>query len=806
MALDPRFVVTADIEEFFLDKDSGQPLSGGTVTFYSDVNRTIKKPVYELTGSPPNYSYSALPNPIEFSAVGSYVNASGDPIVPYYFPYAGIPSLSNGTIELYYIEVRNSDGVLQFTREGWPNFTANNTTASTTNQNLIPNGQFLTHTDIVNTLTPPVTSLSNIDYQYVAQGGWVFRRTTGGTSTFNNSFTRIVTAVAGLNDYPRYAFNFNCSSFSATDQIRDLMVMFRGVNTFSSGNPAGSSPYTFTFAAESLDAGSYTFDVRLIRNYGTGGSPSTEEDTSIGSVIITASYGYFQVTISGIAPATGTLGTNNDDFIGIALRGPSSAFSVQLTDFSQLEGDTTSSFFPIQTSAQVLSSSVAGWMDLPNPDASDFYLPLVLTSKGMTWDSSQISKIEFYTDLQDYTGSIHSTTNLLLCDGSEYLTSDYSPLGIPYSRLQAKYWDSSTNIPQFGTGLNFATTYVTNAGDDIFRIATNKAGSQTATADVSTGFTFSALFTGSTSYNILSYFGTNGDVYYYTNALGASFGSNSAGTSGFTIDVLNAGNASTFNLTRIIIGSPPAAGAYFNFSNTTTQYYMWFTIDGAGSDPAPGGTGVLVPLLSTYSTSDIARIVREALNGTQSSNVETVAAASLTAGDYWTFFANAQKYAVWYSIDGAGSEPSASAINLQVTLSSTDDAGTVALKTRQAINRYKFAVPDASNAFFRAVNFGTGSFPSFDSDDNRFSIIDEYTNANDWAGTWEYFSIQSHLHDFSGDFDINEPPISDTAGDFIQSNNNAIVYTQFAFGGTTDATGEKETRPFNLSIVPCVRY
>jgi hypothetical protein len=217
MALDPRFVTTADIEEYFVDKNTGEPLSGGEVTFYSDVNRTIKKPVYELTGAPPNYSYSALPNPMELSAVGSYVNAVGDQIVPYYFPYAGTPSASNGTIELYYIEVKDADGNLQFTREGWPNFTANNTTASTTNQNLIPNGQFLTHTDIVGTSTPPVISLSSIDYQYIAQGGWVFRRTTGGSSVFDNSFTRITTAIAGVNDFPRYAFNFQCTSFSATD-------------------------------------------------------------------------------------------------------------------------------------------------------------------------------------------------------------------------------------------------------------------------------------------------------------------------------------------------------------------------------------------------------------------------------------------------------------------------------------------------------------------------------------------------------------------------------------------------------------
>lgn len=35
---------------------------------------------------------------------------------------------------------------------------------------------------------------------------------------------------------------------------------------------------------------------------------------------------------------------------------------------------------------------------------------------------------------------------------------------------------------------------------------------------------------------------------------------------------------------------------YFTFSNTTTAFYVWFNVSGAGVDPAPGGTGIEVVL------------------------------------------------------------------------------------------------------------------------------------------------------------------------------------------------------------------
>lgn len=119
MALDERYFVASDIEQYFVDKDSGLPLAGGTIEFFRDVSRSTPKPVYQLSGSPPNYTYTSMGAVIDLSAVGTVQNSGGDNEVIYYYPYD-----EDGELDLYYIVVRDSDGVEQFTREAWPNITA----------------------------------------------------------------------------------------------------------------------------------------------------------------------------------------------------------------------------------------------------------------------------------------------------------------------------------------------------------------------------------------------------------------------------------------------------------------------------------------------------------------------------------------------------------------------------------------------------------------------------------------------------------------------------------------------------------
>jgi hypothetical protein len=122
--LDPRFVQIPPLQDYFVDKDTGFPLSAGIVTFYKDNDHTVLKPVYQLSAGPNNtYIYNELPDPLQLSSVGTFIDENGSDIVPYFFPYDGTPVQggSNGVIDLYYITVYSSAGVFQFSRDSWPN-------------------------------------------------------------------------------------------------------------------------------------------------------------------------------------------------------------------------------------------------------------------------------------------------------------------------------------------------------------------------------------------------------------------------------------------------------------------------------------------------------------------------------------------------------------------------------------------------------------------------------------------------------------------------------------------------------------
>ena len=119
MATATRYVFGNNLNEYFVDKDTGLPLSGGKVYFFRDTARNVGKLVYQQTGSPPNYTYTALPNPITLSSVGTIDNGLGSNVAIYYFPYD-----DDGNLDLYYIVVTDSVGNVQLVREAWPDIEA----------------------------------------------------------------------------------------------------------------------------------------------------------------------------------------------------------------------------------------------------------------------------------------------------------------------------------------------------------------------------------------------------------------------------------------------------------------------------------------------------------------------------------------------------------------------------------------------------------------------------------------------------------------------------------------------------------
>lgn len=178
MAINPNFLVAAlDLSEVFVDKDTGEPLSGGIVTFYRDYDHITPKLVYTSQSNGvlpgPAYNYVPLPNPIVLSATGQFQDINGNNIPVYYYPVIG----PNNTLDLYYITVTNAQGVQQFTRQAWPPNESTiqpppvNSAGAISNQ--ITNSQFLdVNFPLLNIAMSPLV-------------GYMFNYTGAGTTTIN---------------------------------------------------------------------------------------------------------------------------------------------------------------------------------------------------------------------------------------------------------------------------------------------------------------------------------------------------------------------------------------------------------------------------------------------------------------------------------------------------------------------------------------------------------------------------------------------------------------------------------------------
>lgn len=197
--IDPRYVTTVSLEEYFVNNGTGTPNSDGAIWFWQDNNRNVPKPVFQLVNlsapnTPPNYAYVQLPNPITLSSVGTPVDNNGNNIAIYYFPYDAA-----GNIQLYFVQVYDSFGVLQEQREGWPNIgpTENPDQEMANISNELSNPQFV---DIFFTLTNPlVINFTGIATTTVGIApNWNLQV----THTANTTVTLTRNAIAGNLNYP----------------------------------------------------------------------------------------------------------------------------------------------------------------------------------------------------------------------------------------------------------------------------------------------------------------------------------------------------------------------------------------------------------------------------------------------------------------------------------------------------------------------------------------------------------------------------------------------------------------------------
>jgi len=785
VGLDSRFITDISLQEVFRDKDTGLPLRNGTLTFYEDCNRTTPKSVYSLSGGPSSYQYNNEGNVVTLDSDGT------TPFKIYYFPYDGDPDTTTDLVTLYYVEIKSATGVNQENREAVPNF-FEDTGGDTENlDNFVPNGQFRAHKNI-----GTITS----DTECIAYGPWYFVRDDGSSSTDKITFNRLGTATTPER-YPRYECQLQNTVAAGTDQYKDIRIRFKDVNKFASD----TDEFTFKFSGRSKTGANVSVEAYIIWNFGTGGSPGTRvEKTIINAKDLTTANTDVQGTFTFGVNDGISLGSNDDDYVELAIRFPrDGTFTAAITDVVLAKGDVNLLEYPYITDEEDAAVYLGGSFEYPDVNGLDKYLPVTLGDCGLEFDRSIVGTTLFWP--------ISNTVipnGYFYCNGSDYGYDD-STSGVPNSRLGDVLLDNSpTDIPLFGTGYTHMTGWkATNVNKTI--IHNNTKGSTTDIANGNlTGFTFDTAHTGD-DYDAISYRQSTTDLWVETLTRGPANSSASAGTSGFSVSHKQAGVANelrditrftTVDAATLDVGAGNPA-KYFEWSNTTTDYYIWYTVDGNGDNPnIAGRTGIEIHLDGSDTQENVMQKTRFAMNGFQTSTVIPVDGASINDGEYFDYSSTDRDYRVYFSVDGGSTTPDLSSkTGIKVEIASTDTVDIVATNIHQSINKNRFAVPDWRGQFIRGVDDGANVDPDAV---RRYAITLPGASMNgDFVNTCQGTANLYHNHkaDFKGSKVVH------TGGTPVWANPNPggnfgddpldILYS-----------GRKESRPYNKSSYYIIHF
>lgn len=783
MATDTRYIAAApSLQMVFRDKTTGLPLRSGTVKFFKDSARTTPKSVFKLSGTPGAYTFTDIGNEIKLTGIGTFSDSLGtNDIIPYYFPYA---SEEDDTIELYFVQVYSSGSIFQFSREAWPPGIAENDTSEEDLVNYIPNGQFLLHTNLPETTDYDAGEIRAASTN-IAYGGWTFDRPSGSTATDFVTFERFGSFTANPPSSPRYAVRVKCEDAGSGGDYKDLRIKWPDVNKFASAEQY----YTFYLSGITNAGGSVAVSLWAIKNFGTGGS--AQEEKEIAQFSLTASHGIKTAAFVFGSNLNKTIGALDDDYMQLAIRFPTDEiFDVTITDAGLTIGDKDITIFPVTPDADFKYKSLAGGIPIPDHNAANLYLPVVLGPTGFEYDDSEIGNVRKSTK-NDISPKIE-----LNADGTQYETAGYSAYGVPYSRLQAKWWNDANAVSKWGTGANYVTSWRGATGQ--LNLHTNTAGSVTATADgtTATGFTFQTAATGNATYYTQSAW-LGATQLILQNLERGPVTASTVNTSGFTVSQTRKGSVLLQEITTVTcvaassLANPGGAAKYFKFFSYHTgapvEFYVWYQITNE-TDPAGGGTGIKINLNSADTATFVAHKTSNVLNGWQVSMVTATAASAITTGSYFTFNSSTVGYYVWFKKDGAGTDPAPSGrTGIEIEIETGNTADVVADRMRYDINRKYFAVPDFQGMYLQGLD------PNQIIDkDTRWSLVDGISGMQ--VGTFQYDDNLSHIHSYEESSDLGGG--EEAIGGINDNIDN----------GRTDPSGSHNARPRNAVVNFYIRY
>lgn len=734
------------------------PLDSGKIYFYADEDHSLPLNSWSAVIDPDNPVVNPWP---------LVLGGQGD---------CGVIYLED---RLYFIQIFSKDDILQWTIN---HFNPGGSTGGSENDalNYIPNGQFLLHNDL------PVTD----DYDAgeirqaitdIAYGGWTFERPNTSTATDIVTFDRYDEYVSSPPGNPRYSVHINCTEADTADGYKRISVKFHNVNRFAS--PA--QQYTVSFNGIDNGDTNTTVELYVRKNFGTDGN--AEVSTLIKTFTLSATLQTFSIAFNYGTNAGKVIGPNNDDFVSLDFRlKTDDTVDVSLVDFLQESGNIINPVYPETPQRFDVKESLGGGFPIPAYDGSDLYLSPRLTVDGWEFDSSNIGKIYASSYAEIEKGE-------LAADGSQYLTAGYSSDGIPYARLQKKWFEGpTTGLPIYGTGKNFvSTSYINGSPSASMIINNNGIGPATDFSDgtPATTFTFNNVTVGTNTVSWGLYYGGNtffiwGKSTGSLNDIGIA-----AGTSGFSVAVIR-NTALTKSIFSVqTVAAAGLAGLYFDFNSLPSSYRVWFKVDGAGSAPAAGGNDLLeIDLLSTWTSNEVAKVIALTISGSKITNVIAKIASAVPAGSYFNLHTASQDYYVWYRKDGVGTDPAIPGkLPILVDILSAYTAIQVSTVTLLAINSKYFAVPDLRGMFLRGADNGAG----IDTDTaKRWSFYNQGI-FGDVIGSFQFDEITQHNH-----------TIPEASGAGV----GGFLADQIADVFPTSYSGGAESRPLNTYVNYVIKY
>jgi hypothetical protein len=734
-------------------EDDGTPLIGGSVYWYKASDHSTLKNVWQDRDRT-----TALPNPTPLNAAGIVSDNSGAPKPVY------LEDDENYFVAAYRAgESPPLDTPVQ-TVDDWNADNAFSTKPQIdeiVTTNYIPNAQFRT---LVNAKT--LYSSDDLDAAnavLIARDNWYFRRDIL-TSTNTLEFKEFVVGQTDVPFNPKYYLNFACS-VTSTETIKDVTVDIGDVETFSNQE--------MTVAIYAKSSTLSQIEILYDQDFGSGGSGQII--TTIDSFQLTSSFAQYNSTFTVADVAGKTVGTDNK--FRIRIRMPLNAVcNIDIANGQLNVGDTVLEF---DFQPSIMNDGNASKDAIPQPTKSDVGKSLTIGSDGITnlWFSAVPVGVTL-----EFDGDVVPDF---------FLRCDHSSISGIAETVYANLYDVIGNKHGYGTDGFFPLSN----SNQINIYNTKKDTNVTDITDGTTGFTFSTETNGSdlgfltlTRWDVgtiptLPQFAIN-----VTNKINGNVTDASAQTSGFTITVAQQGTGSSPEVTYITpTAASGLAGKYFFISSVGTDYYVWFVVSGSGVDPAIGGrTGIKVELNSTDSLLQVYGSLFYALGGCEQSKIITVAASTMSAGDYFLIYNSATTFVPWYRINNVGTEPSVIGTKFPIDLDTSDTSTQVATKTTSALARVFFQTPKDTGYFVRGQDDGAGVDP--DAAD-RYPT-QGFTNSGDSVGTLQEDEFKSHLH---GD-GCEAPPASGLGAGTVAGRGNTL------------STGGNETRPINIYRMKIIKY